>query len=183
MGVPRVRLCSLQMRGRATAPPPETGPGMKHTVAGERSPAAVAMLVQRPNAQRVRGAGPARKTFVRRDHGSGIRASWARAIQAFVTWLAVERNVPASTQNQALCALLFLDHEVLRIGLPRIEDAVRPTLTARTHGAHPATRYRWARAATDLHPWAAWAWQSGMAHCGHSCSPSSRGHRAHRTGR
>ncbi|HEX5724671.1 MAG TPA: phage integrase N-terminal SAM-like domain-containing protein [Longimicrobiaceae bacterium] len=49
----------------------------------------------------------------------------ARDIQAFLTWLAVERSVSASTQNQALCALLFLYREVLRIDLPRIEEAVR----------------------------------------------------------
>jgi integron integrase len=49
----------------------------------------------------------------------------AREIQAFLTWLAVHRNVSASTQNQALCALVFLYREVLRIDLPRIEEAVR----------------------------------------------------------
>lgn len=49
----------------------------------------------------------------------------AREIQAFLSWLAAERNVAASTQNQALCALLFLYRDVLRIDLPRIEDTVR----------------------------------------------------------
>jgi len=49
------------------------------------------------------------------------REMGAREIQAFLSWLAVERNVAASTQNQALCALLFLYREVLRIDLPRIE--------------------------------------------------------------
>jgi integron integrase len=49
----------------------------------------------------------------------------AREIQAFLTWLAVERNVAASTQNQALCALPFLYRDVLRIELPRIGEAVR----------------------------------------------------------
>ncbi|MFQ3632430.1 phage integrase N-terminal SAM-like domain-containing protein, partial [Roseiflexus sp.] len=34
-------------------------------------------------------------------------------IQAFLTYLATERNVSASTQNQALAALLFLYREVL----------------------------------------------------------------------
>lgn len=53
------------------------------------------------------------------------REMGAREIQAFLTWLAVERDVAASTQNQALCALLFLYREVLRIDLPRIEEAVR----------------------------------------------------------
>lgn len=35
-------------------------------------------------------------------------------ISAFLTYPAVEENVAASTQNQALSALLFLYHEVLR---------------------------------------------------------------------
>jgi hypothetical protein len=34
-------------------------------------------------------------------------------VNAFLTHLAVNRNVAASTQNQALCALLFLYAEVL----------------------------------------------------------------------
>ena len=49
----------------------------------------------------------------------------AREVQAFLTWLAVERDVAASTQNQALCALLVLYCEVLRLNLPRIGEAVR----------------------------------------------------------
>lgn len=36
-----------------------------------------------------------------------------KEIEAFLTHLAVKRNVSASTQNQALCALLFLYKEVL----------------------------------------------------------------------
>ena len=55
------------------------------------------------------------------------REMGAREVQAFLTWLAVERDVAASTQNQALCALLFLYRKVLRIDLPRIEEAVRRT--------------------------------------------------------
>ena len=38
----------------------------------------------------------------------------APEISAFVTWLAVERRVAASTQNQALSGVLFLYREVLR---------------------------------------------------------------------
>ena len=46
------------------------------------------------------------------------------AVQAFLTWLAVERRVSASTQNQALSALLFLTAEVMKVPLEGI-DAVR----------------------------------------------------------
>jgi integrase len=45
-------------------------------------------------------------------------------IEQFLTFLAVERHVAASTQTQALCALLFLYNHVLRIKLPAL-DAVR----------------------------------------------------------
>lgn len=46
-------------------------------------------------------------------------------IEAFLTRLAVEQNVAASTQNQALSALLFLYREVLQLDLDRSIDAVR----------------------------------------------------------
>jgi integron integrase len=46
-------------------------------------------------------------------------------IEAFLTSLAVERNVSASTQNQALAALLFLYREVLQIDLPWMQEVVR----------------------------------------------------------
>lgn len=45
-------------------------------------------------------------------------------VEAFLTYLAVERKVAASTQNQALSALLFLYREVLRQPLADV-DAVR----------------------------------------------------------
>jgi integrase len=45
-------------------------------------------------------------------------------VEAFLTHLAVEGNVAASTQNQALAALLFLYQEVLKIDIGRL-DAVR----------------------------------------------------------
>jgi integron integrase len=46
-------------------------------------------------------------------------------VEAFLTHLAVEGNVSASTQNQALSALLFLYREVLEIDLPWLDDVVR----------------------------------------------------------
>ena len=45
-------------------------------------------------------------------------------IEWFLTHLAVDQNVSASTQTQALCALLFLYKHVLKIDLPSL-DAVR----------------------------------------------------------
>ena len=46
-------------------------------------------------------------------------------VNAFLTHLAVERNVSASTQNQALAALLFLYEHVLNRPLDRIEGVIR----------------------------------------------------------
>lgn len=46
-------------------------------------------------------------------------------IEAFLTYLAVERTVAASTQNQALSALLFLYREVLRVPLDLPSDWMR----------------------------------------------------------
>lgn len=46
-------------------------------------------------------------------------------IEAFLSYLAVDQQVAASTQNQALSALLFLYREVLRLELDLRVDAVR----------------------------------------------------------
>ncbi len=46
----------------------------------------------------------------------------AAEVEAFLTHLAVERTVAASTQNQALAALLFLYKEVLKVDLPWLEE-------------------------------------------------------------
>mgnify|MGYP006303478233 CR=1 FL=1 len=48
----------------------------------------------------------------------------APEVEAFLTHLAVEGNVAASTQNQALCAILFLYNNVLNQELGKL-DAVR----------------------------------------------------------
>jgi len=49
----------------------------------------------------------------------------AAEVEAFLTHLAVEGSVSASTQNQALSALLFLYREVLGIDLPWMVTMVR----------------------------------------------------------
>jgi len=52
-------------------------------------------------------------------------------VEAFLTHLAVEGNVAASTQNQALSALLFLYHEVLKVEFDAPLDSVRAKKPAR----------------------------------------------------
>lgn len=49
----------------------------------------------------------------------------AAEVEAFLTSLAVERDVTASTQNVALAALLFLYREVLKIDLPWLDNIQR----------------------------------------------------------
>jgi len=49
----------------------------------------------------------------------------AREVEAFLTHLAVQGRVAASTQNQAKSALLFLYREVLERDLPWLEDVER----------------------------------------------------------
>ena len=65
--------------------------------------------------------------FHRKRHPSEMGAE---EIRQFLSHLAVEGQVAASTQNVALCALLFLYRDVLQIELPYVEGierAKRPT--------------------------------------------------------
>lgn len=52
------------------------------------------------------------------------------AVRDFLSHLAVDRRVAASTQNQALAALVFLYQRVLRVPLPRV-DGVTPARRSR----------------------------------------------------
>ena len=59
-------------------------------------------------------------------HGKRHPAEMGAAeVTAFLTALAVHSKVAASTQNQALSALLFLYREVLGVELPWLDDVVR----------------------------------------------------------
>jgi site-specific recombinase XerD len=70
------------------------------------------------------------KFYVRWHGRNGVmrhpRDMGAREVEAFLTMLAVERKVSASTHNQALSAILFLYREVLAVKLPWLEDIGRP---------------------------------------------------------
>jgi integron integrase len=55
----------------------------------------------------------------------------AAEVEAFLSDLAVRGNVSASTQNQALAALLFLYKKVLQVELPWLGDVVRAKRPAR----------------------------------------------------
>ncbi len=63
-------------------------------------------------------------------HGKRHPADMAAAeIEAFLTHLAVDRQVSASTQNHALAALLFLYQKVLQVELPWLDGIVRAKLS------------------------------------------------------
>ena len=50
----------------------------------------------------------------------------APGVEAFLSMLATDRKVSASTHNQALSAILFLYREVLGIDLPWLNNINRP---------------------------------------------------------
>lgn len=62
------------------------------------------------------------------------RRDGAEETRQFLTHLAVEAHVAASTQNHALCALLFLYRDVLRVELPLVEGIERAHRPARVPG-------------------------------------------------
>ena len=65
-------------------------------------------------------------------HGKRHPADMGKAeVEAFLTSLAVDRNVAASTQTQALSALLFLYREVLLLDLPWLSEVTRAKKPAR----------------------------------------------------
>src|SRR5258708_4794067 len=66
--------------------------------------------------------------FHRKKHPSAMGAD---EVNAFLTHLATEGNVSASTQAQALSALLFLYKHVLNDPLPWLDDIVRARRTRR----------------------------------------------------
>ncbi len=65
------------------------------------------------------------RRFILFHHKQHPKDLGVKDIEAFLTYLAVEQNVAASTQNQALCALLFLYRHVLKQPLEEPIEAMR----------------------------------------------------------
>ena len=61
--------------------------------------------------------------FHGKRHPAGMGAA---EITQFLSALAIQRNVAASTQNQALSALLFLYRDVLQQALPWLDTSCAP---------------------------------------------------------
>jgi integron integrase len=62
------------------------------------------------------------RRFWRHHKKEKLRTLGVPEIRTFLTHLAVDRHVSASTQNQALCAILFLYRDVLKMELPFIDQ-------------------------------------------------------------
>lgn len=67
------------------------------------------------------------RRYVKFHHRKHPRELGPAEVETFLTHLAVEAKVSASTQNQALQALLFLYKQVLDIELPWLENVTRAT--------------------------------------------------------
>lgn len=65
------------------------------------------------------------RRFIRHYNRRHPREMGGPEVEDFLTSLAVNNKVSASTQNQALAAVLFLYREVLETDLPWLADVVR----------------------------------------------------------
>lgn len=81
------------------------------------------------------------------------REMGAAEVERFLSDLAVRRDVAASTQNQALSALLFLYRDVLGIELPWMENVVRAKRPRRLPVVLSQEEVRRLLAAMDGRPW------------------------------
>ena len=71
------------------------------------------------------------RRYVRFHHLRHPRDMGAKEVEAFLTHLAVDKRVAASTQNQAKSALLFLYREILSVELPWLDGAERARASQR----------------------------------------------------
>jgi site-specific recombinase XerD len=62
------------------------------------------------------------RAFVRFHGRRHPRQMGAEEVQGYLSWLAAERYVSASTHRQALAALLFLYQQVFRLRQPWMEE-------------------------------------------------------------
>lgn len=71
------------------------------------------------------------KAFIRFHGKQHPKELGGADVEAFLTWLAVDRKVAASTHRQALSALLFLYGKVLVMDLPWMQSIGRPQVKRR----------------------------------------------------
>ena len=97
------------------------------------------------------------KRFIKHSGLRHPREMGAPGVEAFLTYLATERRVSASTQNQAKAALLFLYKQVLGIELPWLDEMTQ------------AQRRR--RLPIVLRAASSWAWQNVFPSASKSVDP------------
>ena len=117
-------------RCKATAGRPRYRPAC---VLGDRAP------LQPADRGRVRPLDPAVHSVPGRRHPRDLGAP---KISAFVTWLAVEQHVAASTQNQALSSVLFLYRDVLRQEVGAVELLPRARMPSKVPVVLTAAKVR-----------------------------------------
>jgi len=88
--------------------------------------------------------------FHERRHPKDLGAA---EVEQFLTYLAVNRKVSASTQSQALQALLFLYRQVLAVDLPWLENVTRAARPQRLPVVLSQSEVRSLLAALEGTPW------------------------------
>lgn len=81
------------------------------------------------------------------------RQMGAKEVEAYLTVLATRGKVAASTQNQALSALLFLYREVLQVDLPWMENVIRAKRPQRLPVVLSVTEVQSLLAQMEGRPW------------------------------
>jgi integron integrase len=104
------------------------------------------------------------KRFILANHRRHPKDLGGREVEAFLSLLAVRGRVAASTQNQALSALLFLYRDVLGQDLPWMEKVVRAKRPLRVPTVLSVAEVRALLAAMDGRAWlmASLIYGSGM---------------------
>lgn len=93
------------------------------------------------------------KRFILANGKRHPREMGAAEVEQFLSMLAVKRRVAASTQNQALSAILFLYRVVLGIDLPWMENVVRAKRSHRVPTVLSQDEARRLLAAMEGRPW------------------------------
>jgi site-specific recombinase XerD len=82
-----------------------------------------------------------------------LRSQEREHVEAFLSYLATNAHVSASTQNQALQALRFLYQQVLEIDLPWLENVTRARLPKKLPVVLTVSEVRSVLAQLDGTPW------------------------------
>jgi site-specific recombinase XerD len=93
------------------------------------------------------------RRYVNFHHRRHPREMGSSEVEAFLTHLAVGEHVSASTQNQALQALLFLYRHVLEVDLPWLENVTRARRPKRLPVVLTPAEVRSVLAQLDGVPW------------------------------